>query len=321
MVGGSDGESGGMPEIFNLGCPTFQCNKIDEVPGGGAIANIINSVGAIIGDTPIICGGNHPEQAANIYDKCFKFIKKDGGYHWVPFDNTLSIARFFRGDGSIVIEDQLLVSGGIIGHGGPYSVLQELVSLDGEFTSSELKSPANYGHCMVQINETSVVAIGGIGKAHDQKTTFMNFKTGKISSGPELANKRHANGCGKITIGGDTVVFSVGGGTPWQADFQHTTEYLKLDKDDAEWKAGPDLPIGMREMRVIPSRNGKTLFLVGGRKGPEFNDYIEEIHQLVCEGNKVRSCQWVDTGVKIEQPRRGHQVFPIPESMANELCN
>ena len=77
----------------------------------------------------------------------------------------------------------------------------------------------------------------------------------------------------------------------------------------------------MREMRVIPSRNGKTLYLVGGRKGPEFSDFVEEIHQLVCEGNKVRSCQWVDTGVKIEQPRRGHQVFPIPESMANELCN
>ena len=36
----------------------------------------------------------------------------------------------------------------------------------------------------------------------------------------------------------DTMAFSVGGGTPWKADFQHTTEYLNLDKDSTEWKAG-----------------------------------------------------------------------------------
>ena len=35
VVAGSDGDSGPKPEIFNLGCPTFQCDKIDKVPGGG----------------------------------------------------------------------------------------------------------------------------------------------------------------------------------------------------------------------------------------------------------------------------------------------
>ena len=112
MVAGSDGDSGPKPEIFNLGCPTFQCDKIDKVPGGGL--NRVASAGGMIGDTPILCGGNNPEETATIYDKCFKFIKKDGEYYWVPFDNTLSIARFFKSDASIVIEDQLLVSGGII---------------------------------------------------------------------------------------------------------------------------------------------------------------------------------------------------------------
>ena len=235
MVGGSDGESGGMPEIFNLGCPTFQCDKIDKVPGGGL--NRVASAGGMIGDTPILCGGHHPEDDI-IFKTCFKFIKKNGGYKWVKGDNALSIARYIPSYGSIVIEDQLLLSGGVIKKGGPYSVLQEFVSLDGEFTSSVLQFPTYYGQCMVQINETSVLVIGGVGKSHDKKTTFMNFKTGKMSSGPELANKRHAHGCNKVTIGGETIAFSVGGGTPWKADFQHTTEYLNLDKDSAEWKAG-----------------------------------------------------------------------------------
>ena len=77
----------------------------------------------------------------------------------------------------------------------------------------------------------------------------------------------------------------------------------------------------MWDMRVITSRNGKTLFLIGGRKAPEFTDYVEEINQLVCEGNTVESCRWKDTGLKLEHPRFRHLVFPISESMANELCN
>ena len=58
----------------------------------------------------------------------------------------------------------------------------------------------------------------------------------------------------------------------------------------------------MRDMRVIPSKNGKTLFLVGGRKAPEFTDYVEEINQLVCEGTTVESCRWKDRQEPHVQP-------------------
>ena len=47
-----------------------------------------------------------------------------------------------------MIEDQLLVSGGVIDFGGPFSVLQELVSLDGVSTSSVMEFPTYYGQCM-----------------------------------------------------------------------------------------------------------------------------------------------------------------------------
>ena len=62
-----------------------------------------------------------------------------------------------------MIENQLLVSGGVL-VGNQFTTLQELVSLNGEFTSSALKSPVFYAHCMVQINETSVMVNGGVGK-------------------------------------------------------------------------------------------------------------------------------------------------------------
>ena len=76
----------------------------------------------------------------------------------------------------------------------------------------------------------------------------------------------------------------------------------------------------MRNFQVITSRNGKALFLVGGWKPSTKLDFIEEIYQLVCGENTVESCQWLDTGLKLEHPRTGHLVFPIPESMATELC-
>lgn len=63
-----------------------------------------------------------------------------------------------------MIENQLLVSGGVLVGQNQLTTLQELVSLNGEFTSSALKSPVFYAHCMVQINETSVMVNGGVGK-------------------------------------------------------------------------------------------------------------------------------------------------------------
>ena len=148
VAAGSDEEDlGPKPEIFNLGCPTFQCDKIDEVPGGGL--SRVASAGGMIGDTPILCGGYHPEDERR-YGTCRKLIKKNNGkYAWLVLDNTLSIGRYFPSYGSVVIEDQLLVSGGVIDFGGPFSVLQELVSLDGVSTSSVMEFPTYYGQCMV----------------------------------------------------------------------------------------------------------------------------------------------------------------------------
>ena len=55
----------------------------------------------------------------------------------------------------------------------------------------------------------------------------------------------------------------------------------------------------MRNLKVIPSRNEMTLFLVGGWKPPTRDDFVKEIYQLVCGENTVESCQWMDTGLKL----------------------
>ena len=157
MVVGGLGNEAPKTDIFNLGCRTFQCEKKNDLP---ELRSTEFAVGGMIGDTPILCGGKDPDIGTSRYGACFKFIQINGAYQWVPA-GSLSQARSASGSGSIVIENQLLVSGG----GG---TLQELVSLNGELTSSALKSPAFYAHCMVQINETSVLVNGGVGKNHDK---------------------------------------------------------------------------------------------------------------------------------------------------------
>ena len=207
----------------------------------------------MIGDTPILCGGKDPDIGTppadqgyfhsdindiDKYEDCVKFIQINGAYKWVTA-GSLSQARMASGSGSIVIEDQLLVSGGVLAGTQKFFKLNELVSLNGEFTSSALKSPAFFGHCMVQINETSALANGEIGFSHDKKTTFMNFKSGITSTGPEMINKRHGHGCGKVMIGGNTIIFVIGSGTPNPDEIEKDkTEYLNLDKDGSVWKAG-----------------------------------------------------------------------------------
>ena len=139
-----------------------------------------------------------------------------------------------------MINDQhVLVSGGIVHHeGGCCITNQELVPLDGNIImSSQLRSSAQFGHCMVQLNKSSILITGGIffGKDDIGKTTvFQNFETNQEENGPELLIKRFHHACGKVKINGETVVFVVSGND----GHGRKTQYLSLDSDDPKWVYG-----------------------------------------------------------------------------------
>ena len=111
-------------EILNLGCPTFQCNS--DLP---EMRKTKGAVGGMIGGTPVICGGT--DGGSNKYGKCFKLTKD-----WEELSDSLDEPKVNSGTGSIVINDQLLVSGGGISKSG--ETTQEFVPLDGQIMSSAL---------------------------------------------------------------------------------------------------------------------------------------------------------------------------------------
>ena len=122
-------------EILNLGCPTFQCNS--DLP---EMRKTKGAVGGMIDGTPLICGGEDGDN--NKYGKCFKLTKV-----WEELSDSLDEPKLLSGTGSIVINDQLLVSGGISKFG---KTTQEFVSLDGQIMSSALGTVfENHPKCLI----------------------------------------------------------------------------------------------------------------------------------------------------------------------------
>jgi hypothetical protein len=93
-------------------------------------------------------------------------------------------------------DGKLLVTGG---YDGSYLNSAEMLTEEGwESNIPSLPVTISY-HCMVTVNSTTVMAIGGW--QNDQvsgKTFYFTFGEESWTEGPELKNKRSYHSCGKI---------------------------------------------------------------------------------------------------------------------------
>ena len=234
VVGGKDPP---YTEILNLGCPTFQC-KNQALP---TIHPTWAFYGGVINKTPLYCGGEIYPGKNNKYWECFKLVDQD----WKQLSGHLDVPRFLGGGDNVVINDHLLVSGGIKSGKPNVIKLQELVPLNGNIMSSP--SPLNeqhsyYGHCIIQLNETSILVTGGAGTDVDgTKTTFQNFATKTQKSGPKLIVPRKFHACGKMNINGEPYLIVVGG----RDGHGKGTQLLALNSDNPKWDWGKRFSILM----------------------------------------------------------------------------
>jgi hypothetical protein len=94
-------------------------------------------------------------------------------------------------------EGKILVTGG----NNASDAINSVEMLTGEGWDSQIPSlPVTvYNHCMVAVNSTTVMVIGGIqNNEFSEKTFYFTFGEESWSEGPELKNKRHRHCCGKI---------------------------------------------------------------------------------------------------------------------------
>ena len=94
-------------------------------------------------------------------------------------------------------------------------------------------------HCIVKINETTILSIGGDGFASltFAKTMYFNHETQDWTLGPEMKVARTQHSCGKVVIEGASVIVVAGGISTENSDSVLTSVEL-LPEDSTVWIEG-----------------------------------------------------------------------------------
>ena len=304
-------------EILDLGCKNFECPK--TLP---TRTNLDFQIAGMIGDTPFICGGEI-SGIRDIYGSCVKLENNElirvDGYTALG----MGITRAARGN--VVLNGRLLSSGGYqagpgFDKGGTTNIdfisAQSntfIISFDG-ITKLDMESPAHTDHCLIKINETTILSTGGaILNSYESihQTWWQNVEALETTNGPTMNQDRSGHGCATMKFNGKTILMVVGGKNAGK-----TSEYL--DMDEMAWKFGPELPLAFEFPIAIASREQNTIFALSGVAEGKTRD---EIYKLKCIGNSMSDCGWDKLDVKLKFARAGNIALPISDSLASELCN
>jgi hypothetical protein len=94
-------------------------------------------------------------------------------------------------------DGKLLVTGGEDDSGSDVKSVEILTEEGWDSKLPSLPVTISY-HCMVTINSTTVMVIGGWQNGYSGKTFYFTFGEESWTAGPELKNKRRWHSCGKI---------------------------------------------------------------------------------------------------------------------------
>ena len=101
-----DTENGGkVTEIIDLHSDQFSCNGLPDFP-----KELFQGIGGLVDGTPMVCGGyiDDPNSAYDDTDNCW--VLKN--LQWTKIDQKLRNSGVGFGQGSIVVDDKIFVSGG-----------------------------------------------------------------------------------------------------------------------------------------------------------------------------------------------------------------
>lgn len=165
-------------------------------------------------------------------------------------------------------------------------------------------------HCMVKINESAIILIGGI---NSSTVYFYTPIPGSFynlwSQGPSLPRPRNGMACGLVK---NLVIIT--GGISGQ-DFLKSTLILDLNRVGQGWIPGPDIP-GHPLYRPSLVSTGKTVILFGGII-PFAASYSSSLLELQCQS--VTQCQWRLMKQKLHQGRYSTVGMLLPSQMTQ--CN
>jgi hypothetical protein len=219
------------------------------------------------------------------------------------------ISRRAFADAAQLQDGKLLVSGGRDGSASLKSA--EMLTEEGWESNIPSLSVTIYAHCMVTVNSTTVMVIGGYQNYHtSEKTFYFIFGEESWTEGPELKNKRSWHSCGKIKRNKESQEMSiiVAGGF-YGSSYLSSVEIL--DEGSNEWGSGPELPFGIDMSQMVEDQNGGVV-LIGGRSS--LLEGLDTLYQLPHGG---QDAVWTKMEQKMQTGRRQHTAFLISDNLVD----
>jgi hypothetical protein len=250
---------------------------------------------------PVICGG---EQNGTLSNKCYTLKNNE----WV-FSNSMNSVRAYAAsaqlDGS-----KLLVTGG---SSGTFLNSTEMLTDQGWETKIPFLPVNIVNHCMVTVNSTTVMVIGGWQNyQYSVKTFYLTIGDQNWTQGPDSKISRRLHSCGRIrrdNFSQEMTIIVAGGYHDGVSPILSSVEIL--NKSSNEWQSGPELPFNIDLSQMIEDQKGGVV-LVGGRSS--LYDKLDTLYQLPHGG---QDAVWTKMEQKLKTGRDYHTAFLVPDNIVD----
>ncbi len=298
LICGGDSPNTDTCEVINLASSASACKNPPNFR-----ARVWGAIGRLgFKGNPIICGGY---QNGVLSYKCYSLENNE----WVSSASMNSVRAYAAA--AQLKDGKLLVTGGIDASGSTIFNSAEMLTEEGWESNIPFLPVTIARHCMVTVNSTTVMVIGGRQNGqYSGKTFYFTFGEESWTDGPELKIKRYGHSCGKIRRDKDSQEMSinVAGGSD---DSSILSSVEILHEGSNEWQTGPELPFGIDFSQMIENQNGGVV-LIGGLSSSVSN--LDTLYQLPHGG---QDAVWTKMEQKLETGRRFHTAFMVPDNIVD----
>ncbi len=280
-------------EVINLATSASTCKKPQNFP-----AKVYGAIGGLgLKENPIICGGS---QYLSISNKCYSLENNE----WVSSASMNSERKFAAA--AQLQDGKLLVTGGHDASGSAFLNSAEMLTEEGWESNIPNLPVTITRHCMVTVNSTTVMTIGGWQNGYSEKTFYFTFGEESWTEGPELKNERVSHSCGKIKRNKESQEMSIIVAGGFYYGFAFSSVEI-LDEGSNEWQTGPELPSGIDESQMVEDQNGGVV-LIGGLGN------LDNLYQLPHGG---QDAVWTKMEQRMTTARNDHTAFMVPDNIVN----
>jgi hypothetical protein len=232
-------------EVINLASSASTCSNPPNLP-----ATVYQAIGGLgFKGKPILCGGY---QNGAVSNKCYSLENSQ----WVSSASMNSVRAYAA---AAQLQDGKLLE--TRGYDATVLLNSAEISTEEGWESNVPSLPVNiYTHCMVTVNSTTVMVIGGRQNGQTSgKTFFFTFGEESWTEGTELKNKREGHSCGKIRRNKESQEMSIIVAGGWSGGSSRLSSVEILDEGSNEWQTGPELPFGIDKSQMVEDQNGGRL--------------------------------------------------------------